>query len=85
VDRYEELRAIALGSLEVGLASRGLALLMHKGMATWMHTWSRLVIEQEPTVRLNSKNKPQQPALVHSGVITMLAEMTLSAAREVRV
>lgn len=84
MDRYEELRAIALGSLEAGLASRGLALLMHKGMATWMLTWSRLVIEQEPTIRPN-KNKPQQSALARSGVITMLAEMTLSAAREVSI
>jgi hypothetical protein len=82
VDRYEELRAIALGSLEVGSTSRGLALLMHKGMATWMHTWSRLATEREPTVRPNRRDKPQQPALINSGVIAMLAEMTLSAARE---
>ena len=85
MDRYEELRAIALGSPEVGSASRGHALLMHKGMATWMNTWSRLITEQKSTVRPNSKDKPRQAALVHSGVITMLAEMTLSAAREVSI
>jgi hypothetical protein len=85
VDRYEDLRAIALGIPEVGLSSRGLALLMHKGMATWMNTWSHLTTEQESTIRPNHRDKPRQPALVHSGLITMLAEMTLSAAREVSI
>jgi hypothetical protein len=55
---------------------------MHKGMATWMHAWSRLI---EPEVRSDSTgtNGPQQCASDYSKVVAMLAKMTLSASREV--
>jgi tRNA(Met) C34 N-acetyltransferase TmcA len=80
VDRYEELRSTALGTTVGTSAIRGLAVLMHKGMATWIQTWSRLI---ETRAMPDSTSKSGQFSPVYPEVVTMLAEMTMSAAREV--
>lgn len=81
VERYEELRSTVTGTSIETSANRGLALLMHKGMATWMEAWSRLT---GPKVQSDSTCEPGNSAKEYPGVVTMLAQMTLSVAREVR-
>ena len=80
VEYYEGLRSIALGATAQMLVNRGLALLMHKGMATWIQSWSRLCNKKR---QQDITSKSEQSTWSNLGVVPMLAEMTLSAAKAV--
>jgi hypothetical protein len=85
VERYEELRAMALGAAPSTCRSRGLALVVRSGMAAWILAWSSCVAP--PSAEPPSK-EPMGRLLQRSGmtsepseVIAVLTQMAMDAAR----
>jgi hypothetical protein len=77
VEHYEVLRRVACGDAAVAGSSRGLALLMHNGMARWVQTLRRCA----PPARAENDVRAESPAsTAHSEMVTVLAEMTMAAA-----
>jgi hypothetical protein len=83
LERYEELRAIALGTAPAMPRGRGLALLMRSGMAAWLRAWSSLP-SSHSRERIVERAARLPATAERPEVVTMLTEMVLSAAREVR-
>jgi hypothetical protein len=78
MERYEELRALACST--VRHHSREWELLVGSGLATWMKAWSGLT---EPSVRRPSAAAGVALVCACSEVVTVLADMAMSAAEEV--
>ncbi len=78
MERYEELRALACST--VVHRSRELELLMDSGVAIWMKAWSGLT---GPSVRRPAAAAGVTLAPACPEVVTVLADMAMSAAKEV--
>jgi len=80
-DRYEELRAVALGAA-AAIHSRGLALVLRGGMVAWMRAWFT-ALAPEPTAHENPRAK-DRAAVEQSGaqpeLIAVLTQMAMAAA-----
>ncbi len=82
VQRYEALRLAPCASTPGGL---GRALLMHHGMAAWMHAWARTAPASQPSpsdattehLRPGPRSAPAMlPADVEDQLVQLLAQMT---------
>mgnify|MGYP001608626822 CR=1 FL=1 len=76
-ERYEQLRSAALGIATAQANGRGLALLMRSGVAAWMQAWVSYTTPRPPQPESTHRQLPA----VCSGVVTILAEMAMAAAR----
>ena len=83
VDGYELLRGCELGTTRPGCSVRGLAVVIHKGLAAWMATCLRSV----PSLPESSARFQAAPRTLPHGlegdVIPLLASMVFSASLEV--
>lgn len=77
VERYEQLRleAIGCGSFSTG---QGLALVVRKGLTTWMEAWSRCASPTNTFAHRQNSAVDVKPALgVQTELIQLLATMAL--------
>jgi hypothetical protein len=81
VERYEELRGVALGTT-APVHGRGLALILRRGMVAWMQAWSECAPAASTRVQ---PRVPRAEAIPRPEVVALLTEMAISAASEVRV
>lgn len=81
VDNYEQLRAVALG-VTAPAQGRGLALMLHRGMAAWMQGLSQYsaaaCTQAQPRVQCAQ-------TIARPEVVALLTEMAISAASEVTI
>lgn len=84
-DRYEELRAVALGRAAASHA-RGLALVLRGGMVAWMRAW--LATLAPDRAAHESPCAHNRAAVDHGGaqpeLIAMLTQMAIAAAEATR-
>jgi hypothetical protein len=80
VDRYEELRRVALGERHAS-NSQGMAILLRHGMAVWSAT-----LKKAESVSKSSQEGScpgsRRPSEIRAEIVTMLAGMVLDCARE---
>jgi hypothetical protein len=81
VERYEELRCLALGCR--GAAAQGLALFVRRGMRAWMQAWSQLSPPPPPACAAPPDDSQTCPAQLHAEVAMLLTSMVLLARQEV--
>ncbi len=81
VDAYEQLRRHFIESTQKVPSLNGLAVLMHKGMAAWIHTSAAAVPNPKPLLRHDGLWPI--PACAHSEIVELLASMTLANSSEV--
>jgi hypothetical protein len=74
VERYEELRRVALGGDATG-SHLGLAVLEHKGVAAWMRVWRSTAPPREPPATSASPARSDE-------LVGMLASMALACLAE---
>lgn len=74
---YEELRGEALVDSPRPVGSRGMALLMRRGMAAWARTWSSSVI----VAAINTSARTMAP-VQRDAAVALLADMIFSASRQ---
>jgi len=79
VEHYEELRSMAE---QKKLHKLGLALFVHRGMATWMKTWINCTVVREKMDIGSSKTDQKIPANLRSNIVIVLASMVLGHKRE---
>ena len=74
---YEALRRIALGQRGPDDGpSLGLTILLHHGVAAWLHAWARCPSPSDPVAR--SALSLEIPPLVHTELVQLWAHMALS-------
>lgn len=81
VDAYEQLRRHFVESTQQVPSLNGLAVLMRKGMAAWIHTCAAAAPNPKPLLRHDCLWP--MPACVHSEIVELLASMTLASSLEV--
>ena len=79
VERYEQLRAVALGTTAVA-HGHGLALFVRRGMTPWMRAWSSYT-HPEPATDA-SRPSAGLSAAPPPAVVALLTQMALSVATE---
>ena len=82
---YEDLRREVLSGETLGSGSWGLALVIHRGVAAWLHALTRREEDQPPCAQPRIRQVDRPPPVRMGAQMTMLlAGMILAGRREAR-